>query len=111
MVPGSESRVAGLTAQCLDPLSMAMGAIPDQGVNVSICDAGVRALLVGTGEALGVHPLGRSPAAFHLTPGSHRRRRKPHNRRVGAGEATGGAVKWGAWLEETLGCGMHGPYS
>jgi len=90
---------------------MAMLAISDQGVDMSIGDPGVRALLVGTGEALGVHPLGRSPAAFHLTPRSHRRRCRPHNRRVGAGEATGGTVKWGAWLEEMLGCGMHGPYS
>jgi hypothetical protein len=30
MVPGSERGVAGLTAKRLDPLSMAMGAIPEE---------------------------------------------------------------------------------
>jgi hypothetical protein len=49
---------------------MAMRAIADERVDVSISHAEVRALLVGTGEALGVDPLGCSPAAFHLTPGT-----------------------------------------
>src|SRR5712692_9501096 len=48
--PGSESPVTSLAAKRLDPLSMAMGAIPDQGVDVSVSDPGVEALLVGTGE-------------------------------------------------------------
>jgi hypothetical protein len=102
VAPGSESRVAGRASKRLDALGMAMRAIPNQGVDMSFGDPGVPALLVGTGEALGVHLLGRSPTVFHLTPRSHRRRHRPHDRRVGAGEVTGGAVKWGAWLEKTL---------
>jgi len=98
----TESGAAGLTAKGLDPLGMAMLAIPNQGMNVSVCDAGVGALSVGTGEALCVHPLGCSPATFHLTPGSDRERRWLHNRREGGGEATGWAIEGGAWLEKTL---------
>jgi len=45
---------------------MAMLAIPDERVDMSIGDAGIRALSVGTGEALGGHSLGCSPPAFHL---------------------------------------------
>jgi len=85
-----------------------MLAISNQGMEASIGDSEVGALLIGTGEALGVNPLGRSPATFHLTPGSHRRRF--HHRRVGAGEAAVGAVKWGAWLEQTADHGVHCPY-
>lgn len=91
---GSISRVAGLTAKRLDALGMAMLAIPNQGMDMSIGDPKVQALLVGTGEALGVHPLGGSPAAFQFTPGSHQRRGRLHKRRVSVGQATGGAVKW-----------------
>src|SRR5258708_1869060 len=58
----TERGAAGLTAKGLDPLGMAMLAIPNQSMNVSICDAAVGALLVRTGEALCVHPLRRSPA-------------------------------------------------
>jgi len=39
---------------------MAMRAIPDQGMNMSIGDAGVGALLVGAGEALGIARLGNT---------------------------------------------------
>ena len=49
---GSERHVASLAAKRLDALGLAMRAIPDQGVDMSICDPGVRAQLVGTGEAL-----------------------------------------------------------
>jgi len=66
-------------------------------MHVSVCDAGVEALSVRTGEALCVYPLGCSPTAFHLTPRAYSRRRRLHNRREGAGEATGGAIVWGAW--------------
>jgi len=72
-------------------------------MDVSIGNPGVRALLVRTGEALGLDPLGYSSAAFHLTPGTYwRRRRRFHHRRVGAAEAAVGAVKWGAWLEKAV---------
>jgi hypothetical protein len=47
-----------------------MFAISHQSVDSSIIDAKVRALLVRTGEAFGFYPLGSSPAAFHLTPGT-----------------------------------------
>jgi hypothetical protein len=63
-----------------DTFSMAMCTISNQGVNVSIGDTKLRTLSVRTGEALCVHPLRCSPAAFHLTPGAHRQRRWLHNR-------------------------------
>jgi hypothetical protein len=103
----SERHAAGLTAKRLDARSRAMRAIANQGMHVSISDARVEARSVGTGEALGVHPLRGSPAAFHLTPGTDRERRWLRNRREGGGEATGGTIEGGAWLEETLGRGAH----
>ena len=78
---------------------MTMPAISDEGVDMSIGDPGVRALLVGTSEALGVHSLGCSPTAFHLTPGAYWRRGRFHAWR---GETTDGAIKQGAWLEKTV---------
>ena len=80
MVSSRECGAAGLATKRLDALSMPMCAIPDQSVNVGICDAEVRALLVGTGEAGGVDPLGSSPLAFNLAPGPHRQRRWTHTR-------------------------------
>lgn len=97
MATSTERDVAGLTTQRLDALSMAMLPISNESILVSVCDARGGALAVLTGEALSVHPLGCASAAFQLTPGAHSRRRRPHNRRVGAGEATGGAIVWGAW--------------
>jgi hypothetical protein len=47
--------VASLTAKGLDPLGMPMLAISDEGVDMSIGDPVVGALLVGTGKALGIH--------------------------------------------------------
>ena len=111
VAPGSERGAAGLAAKRLDPLGMAMLAISNQRVDVSVGDPEVRALLVGTGEALGVHALGCSPPAFHLTPGTHRRRRWPSTRRGSGGETTGGAIVWGAWLEQTVERAALGPSS
>ena len=71
VVPSTERGVASLTAKGLDPFSKTMLAISNQGMNVSVCDAEVRALVIGTGLALGVHSLECSPPAFHLTPGGH----------------------------------------
>src|SRR5713101_1891069 len=71
-------------------------------MNLSVCDPGVRALLVGAGEALGVYPLGCAPPTFHLAPGAYRRRGRSHTRPGGAAEATSGAIKWSAWLEKAL---------
>ncbi len=100
--PGSELSVAGLTAKGLDPLGTSMLAIPDQSTNVCVCDFKVGTLSVRTGEALGVHPLRCSPAAFHLSPGMHRQRRRLFTRRGRGSETTGGAIVWGARLQETL---------
>jgi len=111
VAPGSERGTTGLTAKGLDPLGTAMLAISDEGVDPIIGDAEVRALLVWTSEAHGLYPLGCSSAAFDLTPGPYWRRHRFHLGRVGAGEAAVGAVKWGAWLKQTLGCGVDGPTS
>ena len=107
MAPGSERGTASLAAQCLDALGMAMLAIPNESMNVSVCDAEVWTLVVRTGEANCVYPLGCSPAAFDLAPGAHRWRRRLHTRREGGGEVTGGAIPWGAWLEKSVDCGVQ----
>ncbi len=104
----SEGGAASLAAKCLYLLGMAMLAIPNQRVDVSIADSEVRARLVGTGEAVSVYPLGCAPAAFHLTPRTHRCRRCPYNRRRSGGETTSGAIVWGSWLKEALGYGVPG---
>src|SRR6266516_3210944 len=102
MATSGEGRAASLTAKGLDLLGTAMLAIPNQSVDVSVGDSKVRALLVGTGEAFGVYPLGCSPAAFHLTPGVHRQRCRLSTRRGSGGQTTGGAVVWGARFEQTV---------
>jgi len=66
VAPGSERGAARLAAKRLDPLSLAMLAIPNEGVDVCLGDAVVRALLIGTGVAFSDHALGGSPPAFHL---------------------------------------------
>src|SRR5260370_36176811 len=86
-----------------------MPAIPDKCVDVSIGDAEVRALLVRTGEALGLYPLGGPSAAFHLTPGTYWRRLRFHNGRVGAGEAAVWAIVWGAGPQQTVEHAALGP--
>jgi hypothetical protein len=105
---GGERGAAGRTSKGLDPLGMAMCAIPNQSMHVSVCDSRVGALSVRTGETLSVHPLGCASAAFHLTPGAYSRRHRPHNRRVGAGGATDGAIVWGARLEKAVDRGALG---
>src|SRR5215472_16879089 len=70
---GSEGGAACLTAKRLDRFSAAMLAISHQSMDGSVCDPEVQALQVGTSEAVDVHPLGYSPAAFDLTPRSHGR--------------------------------------
>jgi hypothetical protein len=68
----TESGAAGLAAKRLDELGMAMLAISNKGMDVSIDDAEVRALLVGTSEPLGVYAFGGTSAAFHFRPGTHK---------------------------------------
>jgi hypothetical protein len=63
---GSEGGLASLTTKRLDPLSLAMSAISDQGVDVRVCDPGVRALRVGTSEALSVDRSDELPGGFSL---------------------------------------------
>ena len=88
-----------------------MLAIANQGMNVGIGDAEVRALLVGTSEALGVYSLRCSPTAFDLTPGAYRSRCWLHARRGSGDETTGGAIVWAARLEQTVEHGALGPSS
>jgi hypothetical protein len=56
--------VASLTVKGLDALGLAMLAIPDKCVDVSVGDPEVHALLIGTCESLGVDPDGALPAGF-----------------------------------------------
>ena len=79
IVSSAERGAAGLAAKGLDLLGTAMLAIPNQRVDVSIGDAEVRALLIGTGEAFSGYALGCSPPAFHLTPGVYWRRNRSHS--------------------------------
>jgi hypothetical protein len=76
---GCESDVTGRASKGLDPLGTAMRAIPNQGMDVSVCDPRGGALVVGAGEALGVYAFGGSSAAFHLAPGAYRSRRRSHS--------------------------------
>jgi hypothetical protein len=109
MAPGSEGGAACLAAKRLYLLSMAMLAIPNQRVNVSIADSEVRAQLVGTGVALGIYALGCSPPASDLAPGAHRCRYWPSSRRASGGESTGGASVWASGLEQTVKRAALGP--
>jgi len=95
---GSERGVAGRTSKGLDPLGVAMLAISDEGMDLSIGDPEGRALLVGTSEPRGVYAFGGSPSAFHLGPRTHRRRH--FSRRGRGGETTGGAIVWAARLQQ-----------
>ena len=99
VAPGSERAVARLAAKGLDPLGPTMPAVPDKRMEVSVSDPAVRALRVRTGEAVGVHALGCSSAAFHLTPRPHWHRGRFHTWRA---EATDGTIKRGAWPEKTV---------
>jgi hypothetical protein len=91
VAPGAEGGAAGLRVKRLDALSLAMLAISDQGMDGSVCDPEVQALLVGTSEAMRVYAFGNTPAAFDLTPGAYWRRSRFHAWR---GETTGGAIVW-----------------
>ena len=68
----AECGMASLAAESLDLFSPTMLAISHQRVDLRIGVAEVEALLIGAGEPLGVDPLGCAPAAFHLSPGTHR---------------------------------------
>ena len=100
VVSSAERGAARLAAKRLDALGPAMLAVPDQRIEVSISAAKVPALPVRTSEARGVDAFGGPPSAFHLTPGSHWR--WPCSRRGSGGVTTGGAIIWGAGLEEAV---------
>src|SRR6266699_4303549 len=102
VAPSCEGGLAGLRAKGLDPLNMTMRAIPDECMEVSICDPEVQTLLIGTGEAVGGYAFGCSSSAFHLTPGTYRNRCWPCTRRGSGGKTTGGAIVWAAGLQETV---------
>jgi hypothetical protein len=70
VAPGSERCMTGRASKGLDPFGLAMLAIPNQSVDLSLSDPEGGALLIGTGVALGLHALGGSPPAFHLSPRS-----------------------------------------
>ena len=70
-----ERGVAILAAKGLDRLSTPMLAIPDERMEGSIGVPEVSALPVGTGKAFRVYAFGGTSAAFHLSPGTHRRMR------------------------------------
>jgi hypothetical protein len=57
-----------LTAPPLDLLGFAVAPIAHDGMDIRIADPVVHSDLIGTGEALGLHPFGRSSSAFHLAP-------------------------------------------
>src|SRR5713101_248494 len=84
-----------------------MFAISDQRVDLSIGDPGVWALLVGTGETLGVDAFGSTSPAFHLAPGPHRQRRRSSTRRGSEGETASGAIIWAAGLQQTVEPAAH----
>jgi hypothetical protein len=64
VVPGAERDVASLAAKGLDAFGLAMLAIPNECMNVSIGDPAVPALRVGTSEACGVDPFGAPRRLF-----------------------------------------------
>src|SRR5512142_2959944 len=97
----TECGAAGLTPERLDWFGLAMLAIPDERMDLSISIAEVQALLVGTSVPRGIYAFGGSPPAFHLAPGPHRPRRRLSSRRGRGGESTGGAIVWAARLEQT----------
>ena len=61
---GTERSVAGRTSKRLDPFGMAMLAISHQCMDGSVCDAEVRALLIGTSEPFGVDAFGAPRRLF-----------------------------------------------
>ena len=60
----TEGGAAGLTPKGLDAFGLAMLAIPNQRVDSGVSIAKVRALLVRTGEPIGVDAFGELPADF-----------------------------------------------
>ena len=66
METSTERAATRLTAQPLDPFSMAIQAVANQGMDVGITDPRVHACLIGTGKPFRLHadgalPVGSSP--------------------------------------------------
>ena len=94
VTPRSERGVASLTTKGLDVLGMAMLAIPDQGVDVSIGDPGVWALRLGQAKPSVFTRLGAPRRLLTSRQGRTGSRRWPSTRRGSGGETTGGAIVW-----------------
>ncbi len=73
IVSSAERGAASRTSQRLDPLRLTMLAIANERMKVSVSEPEVRALLIGTGEAVGVYSDGVLPDGF-----------SPHSRGVQA---------------------------
>jgi hypothetical protein len=107
----AERGAARRASEGLDRLGLAMLAIANESMNMSIGDAAVEALLVRTGEAFGVYALGSSPTAFHLTSRTHWRRRCSSTQRGSGTETTGGTIVWAAGFQQTVERTAPGPSS
>jgi hypothetical protein len=101
VAPGREGGAARLTAKRLDRLGMAMLAVPNQCMDVSIGVAEVRTLLVGAGVAVRVDTFGSPSPTFHFTPGAYWCRGRFPTGWWSAGETAGEAIVWAAGLEQT----------
>src|SRR5947209_6881496 len=73
----TEGGATSLAAKRLDALDMALLTISHPGVDPSVCDPEVEALMVGASKPRCVDAFGCSPPAFDLAPGTHRYRRWP----------------------------------
>ncbi len=79
-----------------------MLAISDERMPVCVSDAEVRALLIGTGETLGIDAFGNTSPAFNLAPGAYWSRYWSCIQRSSGGMSTDGAIVGGARLEQTM---------
>jgi len=98
----AEGGAAGLAAQGLDAFALAVGAVTNQRVNLRVGDLVVQARGVRAREAMRVDALGRTAAAFDLTPGRHARAHRdgarPRRCRLTADRAGIGRT----WFEKSL---------
>ncbi len=102
MAAGGEGGPAGLAAQGLDALALAMRAIADERVNRGVRDAVVRAGAVWTSEAVGRDTFGCASPALEFTPGTRRRERGWSGWGQGCLSAAGRTIVGCAWFEQAL---------
>jgi hypothetical protein len=99
--------VARLTPERLDVLGLPMLAISHQSMDSSVSVAKVAALLVWTGETLGIDAFGGTSPAFDLAPGAYWNRYWSCTQRGSGGMLTDGAIVGGARLEQTVELAAH----